>query len=145
MKNIWFDLDGTIVNLYGVRGWLDKLNNSDVSPYVEAEPLIDMNEFSRVCGDLVKAGYHLGVISWTAKGGSKEYNKKVRKAKKEWIKRYCPQLLEKFHCVKYGTPKHYVEKGILIDDNEDVRASWDGISFDASKDFLKELEFLAAA
>lgn len=147
MATIYFDMDGTIADLYGVSDWLNKLNDSDVTPYEEAKPLVDMEKFAKVCGDLVSAGYQLGVISWTAKGGSKEYNKEVRKAKKAWIEKHCPQLLNDFHCVKYGTPKHYVKKGILIDDNADVRASWDGISFDASnsEEMMEGLRQLAAA
>lgn len=117
MQTIYFDMDGTIADLYNVPNWLDKLNNSDSSPYETAQPLINMQKFAQVCSELIKKGFKLGVISWTAKGGTKEYNKEVRKAKKQWIKKYCPQLLENFHCVKYGTPKHYVGKGILVDDN----------------------------
>ena len=33
MRTIWFDMDGTIANLYGVDNWLDKLHASDASPY----------------------------------------------------------------------------------------------------------------
>ena len=30
---IWFDMDGTIANLYGVPGWLSYLQESDPTPY----------------------------------------------------------------------------------------------------------------
>ena len=36
MKQIWFDMDGTLADLYGVENWLEKLRASDPSPYAEA-------------------------------------------------------------------------------------------------------------
>jgi hypothetical protein len=49
--------------------------------------------------------------------------------------------------VKYGTPKHKVRKvaqSVLIDDNADVRAAWDGLTINAEKNFVKVLDALAA-
>ena len=37
MRTIWFDMDGTIANLYGVENWLPKLRAHDASPYADAE------------------------------------------------------------------------------------------------------------
>ena len=34
---IYFDMDGTIANLYAVENWLPKLRNKDESPYAEAK------------------------------------------------------------------------------------------------------------
>ena len=45
MYTIYFDMDGTIANLYGVIDWLPKLHNSDASPYMEAKPLVEVGEF----------------------------------------------------------------------------------------------------
>ena len=46
-KTIWFDMDGTIANLYGVEGWLDMLIASDPTPYKLAAPLVNMNTLAR--------------------------------------------------------------------------------------------------
>ena len=35
---IFFDMDGTIADLYGVENWLDYLIASDVLPYEIAKP-----------------------------------------------------------------------------------------------------------
>ena len=35
-KTIWFDLDGTIANLYGVDGWLPMLRAENPAPYGNA-------------------------------------------------------------------------------------------------------------
>ena len=40
MKKIWFDMDGTIADLYGVENWLDYLLNGDAFPYKAAAPLV---------------------------------------------------------------------------------------------------------
>ena len=126
-KAIYFDMDGTVADLYNVSNWLEKLRNSDVSPYVEAAPLVDMNELDNILQKFVAIGFVIGVISWSAMDGSKEYNKETRKAKKAWIKANMPSVSE-FHVVKYGTSKHTVAKvrgSILVDDNAQVRKAWE--------------------
>ena len=42
-KAIYFDMDGTIANFYGVDGWLDDLINERTRPYAQARPLVNMN------------------------------------------------------------------------------------------------------
>ena len=41
-KAIYFDMDGTIADLYGVPNWLDCLIAEKTKPYREAKPLVDM-------------------------------------------------------------------------------------------------------
>lgn len=124
---IYFDMDGTIADLYGVENWEFKLKTHNVEPYEKAEPLYDMETLNRVLTDLKAIGVTLGVISWLAIGSNKTYDKETRKAKKEWIKKHLP-VIDEIHLVKYGTPKHYCPKvkteAILIDDNAEVRGKW---------------------
>lgn len=124
---IYFDMDGTIADLYNVQNWENKLNACDVSPYTEAEPLVNMDELNNLMQKFVAIGFVIGVISWSAMNGTKDYNKATRKAKKQWINNNLPVVSE-FHVVKYGTPKHTVAniKGsILVDDNAQVRQAWE--------------------
>ena len=126
-KAIYFDMDGTIADLYNYPNWLECLNNCDVAPYENAQPLANMDELNNILDRLAAIGYIIGVITWTAMNGTKEYNKATRNAKKAWIKKYLPCVTE-FHAVKYGTPKHVtanVKGGILVDDNADVRTAWE--------------------
>ena len=44
MYTIYFDMDGTIADLYNVENWLPKLRAEDASPYVEAEIMVDASE-----------------------------------------------------------------------------------------------------
>lgn len=143
---IYFDMDGTITDLYSVPNWLDKLTTSNVTPYCEALPVGNPEELKSVLERLKKCGYHLGIISWCAKGGSKEYNKATRKAKKAWLNKYYPNIFEEVHIVKYGTPKHRTvnRSGILVDDSQDVRKAWGVRSIDATdfQNILKNLKIL---
>ena len=151
MKAIYFDMDGTIADLYGIVDWLPKLQNSDVTPYQDAAPLVDMRALIDICEKFAALGFVIGVISWTAKDGSKEYNKAVRAAKKAWLDANFP-CVDELHVVKYGTPKHRTGKikdAILVDDNEGVRLAWEkytgaNTTIDASnpRNLLKNLQNL---
>jgi len=130
MNTIYFDMDGTIANLYGVENWLPKLRAEDATPYEEAAPMVDTFELSAILIDLQLNGYKIGIISWLAKGSTKEYDKKVRNAKKEWLTATFPEIeFDEMHFVKYGTRKDYVAKdkdGLIFDDDERVRDKWRG-------------------
>ena len=145
---IYFDLDGTLVNLYGVKDWEDKLHSDNPTPYKFAAPLVDMAELNDLLELAVQMGVTIGVITWLAMDSNKDYDKLVRKAKKEWLEHYVPTVSE-CHMVKYGTPKHYVcnvkENAVLVDDNADVREKWTrGATIDAtdSEQLLKQLRDL---
>lgn len=146
LEAIYFDLDGTVAGLYDYPNWLDLLHNEDTTPYEQAAPLTDMRALNTLLENFIALGVTIGVISWSAMGGSKEYNRATRKAKREWVTKYLPCVSE-FHVVKYGTPKHKVRKlnhSILVDDNAEVRANWKGATIDASNpaNTLNELEKL---
>lgn len=127
MKKIYFDMDGTIADLYGVENWLSMLRAEDATPYRVAKPLVNITELNVLCGLLRRQGYEIGVISWLSKESSREYKKAVRAAKREWIRKYFPACGDEIHLVQYGTPKHSVAKAknaILIDDEFKNGVSW---------------------
>ena len=47
-KTLVFDLDGTIVDFYGVDGWLDDLHNESTRPYDIAKPLYNMEVLNAI-------------------------------------------------------------------------------------------------
>ena len=53
-KAIYFDMDGTIADLYGVEGWLNDLESENERPYATAKPLIRMSALARVLNRLQK-------------------------------------------------------------------------------------------
>ena len=140
-KAIYLDMDGTISDLYSVQDWEPKLRSYDPSPYTEAKPMYNMRILNTILEEIAAKGITIGVISWLAMGSTKEYDKQVRKAKKDWLAKYLPAATE-IHIIKYGYSKKKAAKikdSILIDDNTGVRAAWRGETIDASEDILHSL------
>jgi hypothetical protein len=133
-KAIYFDMDGTIANLYGQEDWLDRLIAKDETPYANATVLVNMSLLARYLNKLKAIGYTVGVVSWLAKGSTKDYDKKVIKAKTEWLARHLKSVeFDEINIVAYGTPKSTVvsiTNGILFDDEEPNRKEWKGKAYD---------------
>ena len=130
MRKIYFDMDGTIANLYGVDGWLEYLINKDTTPYEKALPMINFSYLARLLNRLQKNGYTIGIISWTAKNSTAEYDERVAEAKKRWLKKHLPSVhFDEIHIVAYGTPKSTCGNGILFDDEERNRTEWNGTAY----------------
>lgn len=147
-KLLVFDMDGTIADLYAVDDWCNKLNSSNPTPYMEAEPMWDMAELARVLRELKPLGYRVVITSWLAIGSTVAYSEAVRTAKVEWLNTHNFPY-DELHMVKYGTTKanctryHDCEQ-ILFDDNAKVRNGWSlGATIDPTTtniiDYLKSL------
>lgn len=134
---IFFDMDGTIADLYGVKNWLDYLIAKDALPYEIAKPLLRLNALARVLNRLQKAGYRIGIISWLAKNSTENYDEDVTRAKREWLKKHLASVdFNEINIVKYGTPKQTFAKtdeDILFDDEEKNRKEWTGKAFDVNE------------
>ena len=144
-KTLVFDMDGTIADLYAVTDQLENIIAENVRPYAIAEPMYNMNKLVNVINRLKENGWRVAIVSWTSKHGSKEYNKAVRKVKKEWLDRYNFPY-DELHVIKYGTPKSYCMKKtggfqILFDDEEPNRKAWrNGSTVNANEDIYKILK-----
>lgn len=145
MTTIFFDMDGTIADLYGVEGWLDYLIASDTLPYEIAKPLVRLSALARVLHRLQKQGYRIGIISWLSKSGTDEYNEAVSAVKREWLSKHLPSVnFDEVNIVPYGTPKQSFSKNmndILFDDEAKNRNEWNGQAFDVENiiEILKAL------
>ena len=82
---IYFDMDGTICNLYANPAWLEQLRTYDPMPYATAKPLVNMSRLARLIRQLQKQGHKVGIISWLSKCSTVEYDCKVIKAKNAWL------------------------------------------------------------
>ena len=149
-KVLVFDMDGTIVNLYGVVGWLEDLRNSNPRPYIEAEPMYDMEVLVAVLLALKNFGWKIVVTSWLSKESTKAYDELVRIAKRGWLKKYNFPA-DEIHLVKYGTTKANCTRKhggfqVLVDDNEQVRKGWHlGNTINANENILEQLLNLLVA
>ena len=142
---IWFDMDGTIADLYGVENWLSYLIDGDTLPYEVARPLVRLSALARILNNLQRKGYRIGIISWLSKNGNADYNERVTNAKMHWIKKHLASVrFDEIHIVKYGTYKETFAKtndDILFDDELNNRKYWTGKAFDETEIFkiLKSL------
>ena len=130
---IYFDMDGTIANLYGIENWLGFLRAYDPTPYANAKPLLNLNSLARILNKLQKKGYKIGVISWLSKCSTPDYDKAVTTAKKKWLATHLKSVrFDEIHIVGYGVPKQMFATStddILFDDEEKNRINWTGKAF----------------
>lgn len=139
MRTIYFDMDGTIADLYGVNGWLDYLIAKDSTPYEIAKPLVRLSLLARYLNELQRKGYRIGIISWLAKNSNADFDKAVTEAKMKWLKIHLASVqFDEINIVAYGTPKEMFSKSntdILFDDETPNREKWNGEAFDEKKIF----------
>lgn len=137
-KMIWFDMDGTIADLYAVEGWLDDLQNNRVRPYKEAAPLVNLQALAHRLNNLQRQGYRLGIVSWLSKFGDAAYKREIIKAKRRWLNIHLRSVQwNEIVIVPYGIPKSSVvsELGVLFDDEEQNRIDWGENAFDVTEIF----------
>lgn len=144
-KAIYFDMDGTIANLYGVENWLPMLRAFNPTPYEQAQVMVNMSALARVLNKLQKQGWHIGIVSWLSKQPTREYDMAVAKAKYTWLYKHLPSVeFDEIKIIAHGTPKGQAvlyPQGILFDDEQPNRQAWKGQAFD-EKEILKILKKL---
>ena len=131
-KMIWFDMDGTIADLYGVENWLEDLRNEVARPYKVAKGFVNLSLLARYLNKLKKGGYKIGVISWCSMQSSAQYENEVAAAKIHWLINHLPSVwFDEVNIVPYGTEKNSFNHGddLLFDDDIRVRANWSGESY----------------
>ena len=125
-KQIWFDMDGTIADLYGVENWLDYLVAEDTFPYDNAAVMLNFSLLARLLNKAQRNGWKIGIISWTSKSGTDLYNGQVALSKMIWLHRHLRSVQwDEIKIVPYGTNKwEQCRGGILFDDEERNRTAW---------------------
>lgn len=149
-KVIYFDMDGTVADLYGTEKWLENLVNERAGTFADLAPMVDMVELRKVCGELMLQGWQFGVITWLPMQASKEYEEVCAREKREWANKYLPWITE-FYAQTYGVPKQYAPvkragRMVLVDDNDEVREMWttavQRTAIDAKGNIVEELKKL---
>lgn len=137
MTKVFFDLDGTLFNLYGKENWLEMLReeNPDAFDWVGMVnngfmPEFNYEDLVGICLDLIEDfGVEFNVITWLPMYATSEYEKQCAKIKEKWIRKFLP-FVKDVCCQSYGTPKQLGIKSrskemILIDDNLEVCKIWE--------------------
>ena len=140
---IWFDMDGTIADFYGVDNWLAYLLEEDTTPYEIAKPLLNMSLFARYLNKLQKQGHEIGIISWGSKNSTEQFLNMVGCAKFYWLNKHLPSVTWDYIYIEhYGTNKYNrCGGGILFDDEQKNRETWLDEAYTPTQiiDILKEL------
>lgn len=144
VDTIYFDMDGTIADLYGEKNWLQDIRAEKTDAYENAKPLTNMKKLQAILLELQKENKKIGIITWLGKNANQSYKNKTRKAKHNWLKKHLPNIqFDEIHMVQYGAPKHLIakdRKGLIFDDDKTVRDKWRGVAVDpTTKDILETL------
>ena len=132
---IWFDMDGTIADLYGVNGWLEMLIAQDATPYAIAKPLVNLSTLARLMHKAQRNGFEICIVSALAKNSTADYDEKVKTAKMRWLKKHLASVdFNEIRFVPYTFTKNDVNSGndILFDDEDRHLTAWTGKAFPAN-------------
>ena len=144
MRTLVFDMDGTIADFYGVKGWLEDLHNENTRPYEVAKPLYDMEVLNAILITLKSQGWRIAITTWLGMNSSVDFENATRHAKLDWLAKY-DFPYDEIHLVRYGTTKanatrHLGGYQILVDDNAKIRQGWHlGSTIDATENILEKL------
>ena len=133
---IWFDMDGTIADLYGVENWLEMLIAHDETPYAIAKPIVNLSVLARLMNKVQRKGFEICIVSALAKDSAAEYDEKVRNAKIKWLANHLKSVhFDEIRFVPYWYTKNDVNTGadVLFDDEERHLEKWTGTAVHASK------------
>lgn len=142
---IFYDMDGTLYNLYKVPNWLERLQAGDATVYGEkgykmfnSSKLSAVTELASVAFD---GKLYQGIITWLAMEresyNNTEFFEESVLIKQEWAENNACGV-ELFRALPYGAPKHETAEqlimnrvaahdevvAILVDDNREVRKAW---------------------
>ena len=97
---IYFDMDGTIADLYGVNNWLHRIRAYDAKIYAEARPLCNMNTLARKLNRIQRKGVKIGVISWGSKDKNPAFLESVKAEKMRWLRQHLKSVsFDEIHIV----------------------------------------------
>lgn len=130
---LYFDMDGTIADLYNVPDWLNLLRTESPDPYLCAKPLLNMESLQAQLLYLQKHGCKIVICSWLSIGASPWYSQAITEAKLQWLEAHLPQVIfDDYLFLEYGEGKHKHAKrneySLLFDDNVDIRRKWNRAS-----------------
>ena len=128
---VYLDMDGTIADLYGIEGWLDRLHNEDKTIFLECAPLISEKE---LLNRFPAEQYEIKILFMTPLGATDEYCANVAEQKSAWLDRYFPTLTKRIY-KKYGHNKNLKgsASAILVDDSAPIRATFRGTAINPAE------------
>lgn len=131
-RTVYFDMDGTLADLYGVHDVFKRLDNNDASVYLEAEPIL---KYVNMLRSFKEMGYYVGIITAgsrfppnTPEAVRDKMNEETAENKQQWLdEQGLSPFIDSFQFIPYGVSKYEVAKdktGILVDDDDRVLSTW---------------------
>lgn len=123
-KIVYFDMDGTIANLYGVNNCFKRLDNLDASVYSEAKPI---DKYINMLKEFKNMGYKVIILSCLGMISEPTFDKQTCINKDKWLDKYVGKeyIDERIYIPNTKHKEQYVNTlGILVDDDERVLNNW---------------------
>lgn len=125
---VYLDMDGTIADLYGIDGWLQKLEREKKNLFTSCKAMITEEELFKI---FPEHKYEIHILSMTPKNATKEYCEQVIAEKNIWLDLFFPKITKRIY-LKYGNNKNLKnsQKHILVDDNKIIRENFRGLAIE---------------
>lgn len=131
-RTVYFDMDGTLADLYGVHDVFKRLDNNDASVYIEAAPI---PKYVEMLKEFKNMGYMVGIITagsrfppGTPDDVRDKMNEDTAEAKQQWLQEQgLSSYIDSFQFIPYGVSKYEVAEdktAILVDDDDRVLSTW---------------------
>lgn len=124
MKYVYFDMDNTLCDLKGVENVWERLDNYDVTPYIECMPI---NKNIELLKKYKSMGYVVVILSCLSRVTNKEFDRQTIEAKSKWLDMYVgKQYIDMRMYIPYTKHKEdYVwNRGTLVDDDIVILSNW---------------------
>lgn len=123
-KVVYFDMDGTIANLYAVNDCFKRLDALDANVYSEALPI---NKYIDMLKEFKHMGYKVIILSCLGMISEPTFDKNTIDNKNKWLDKYVgtEYIDERIYIPNTKHKEQYIkEYGILVDDDIRVLYNW---------------------
>lgn len=122
-KIVYFDMDGTIADLYGVVNVFKRLDSLDASVYYEAKPI---DKYINMLKEFHTMRYKVIILSCLGMISNDVFDKDTIDNKNKWLDMYIGKeyIDDRIYIPNTKHKESYIkEYGILVDDNR-VLMNW---------------------
>lgn len=125
-KVVYFDMDGTIADLYGVTNCFKRLDALDASVYSEAKPI---DKYINMLKEFKHMGYKVIILTCLGMVSDPKFDKETIHNKGVWLDKYIGKeyIDERIYIPNTKHKESYINifgKGILVDDDARVLRNW---------------------
>ena len=123
-KIVYFDMDGTLADLYGVANVFKRLDTLDANVYSEAKPI---DTYINMLKEFHNMGYKVVILSCLGMISDKQFDRDTVRNKGLWLDKYVGReyIDERIYIPNTKHKEQYIrDYGILVDDDDRVLMNW---------------------